>query len=204
MGKSNPLTADSPEKTKTSRWVVRLLLVFMVGMFITSATPFGLAVWLGKQDDEKQMSSRIQQAPLHKGVGILSRVFRVPRDAQKVYWREVSMFRPLQPSNREDKALWAVLHYDEADFEALLAQWPTATPADVKVFLPWLLKDIGQNMNLQLSAEVKVLKLPAELFAAENVPPNTLSAYAVPSQQSLLLMRFGAAEFVFPTQPIFD
>jgi len=199
--KSNMPTAGSPEKSKVSRWVVRGLLVFMVGMFVASVTPFGLAVWLGNRDEGKHMSSRIAQAPLHREQAALSRVFRLPVAAQQTYWREVSMFRPLQAATAEDKALWAVLHYDEAGFEAIFAQagMEEATQVEVKGFLPWLLEDVEKHMGLKLSAGVEVLKLPAALFAGEGIPLKWVSAYGVPSQKSLLLMRFGAAEFVEST-----
>jgi len=190
---SQETAADGLEKSKArvSRWVVGGVLVFVVVMFVLSATPFGLAVWLGSRDDNQQMSLRIQQAPLHREVGALAGVFQVPAFPREVYWREVSMLRPLKPAGREDKALWAVLRYEEAPFGALLAQWPSGEAADVGSFLPWLLEDVEKNMHLRLSAEVEVVKLPSELFASKAVPPKSLSAYVIPSQQSVLLMRYG-------------
>ena len=183
-------------KAKVSKWVVGLVLLFVVGMFVVSATPFGLAVWLGTQDEGQQMVVRIQQAPLHREAGALARLFRVPVVPQEVHWREVSMRRPLWGKAREDKALWAVLHYDEAGFEALRAQLPAGESVDLKVFLHWLVEDLEKNMRLRLGPEEEVLKLPSALFASEAAPPKSVSAYWVPAQRSLLLMRLGAAEFV--------
>jgi len=195
--KSQEKAASSPEKSKASRWVIAVGLVFVVGMFVASATPFGLAVWLGTPEEELQkMAAHVQQAPLHREAGALAGIFRIPVAPQEMYWREVSMRRPLRSADSADKALWAVLHYDEVGFEALRAPLPEGELANFKVFLPWLLADMEKNMRLKLSGEVEMRKLPSELFASEAVPPNSLGAYLIPSQQSLLLMRFGAAEFL--------
>jgi hypothetical protein len=168
----------------------------MVGMFVASATPFGLAVWLGAQDEAQQMVVRIQQAPLHREASALARVFRLPVSPKEVYWREVSMRRPLQGADSEDKALWAVFHYGEEGFEVLVEQLPEGEVANTEVFLPWLLEDMEKNMGLKLSPGVEVRKLPSELFASEATPPKSVGAYFVPSQKCLLLMRFGVSEFV--------
>jgi len=189
--KSHEKAAGSSEKSKASRWVIGVGLVFMVGMFVASVTPFGLAVWLGPEEGTEKILSRIQKAQLHRETGALESVFRIPVPPQEIYWREVSIRKPLRGTD-----IWAVLHYDEAGFEALSAQLPVAKPVGVKVFLPWLLEDVEKNMGLKLSHEVEVLKLPSELFAAKAVLPKAVGAYWVPSKQSLLLMRFGTAEFV--------
>jgi len=194
--KSQKKADGSPEKSKVSKWVIGALLLFMVGMFALSVTPYGLAVWLGPEDKDKRMDARIQQAPLHREAGALAEVFQMPVLPKEVFWREVSMRRPWRGVKEEDKALWAVLHYEEAGFEALRALLPEGRPVDFKVFLPGLVEDVEKNMALKLSPGVEIQKLPAELFAKALSPPESVGAYLVPSQRSLLLMRFGATEFL--------
>jgi hypothetical protein len=190
------MKSDEKEKSKSkaARWAIGVGLVFMVGMFVASVTPFGLAVWLGIQDEAQEMVARIQEAPLHREAGALTRVFRLPVLAKEVYWREVSMRRPLQGADSEDKALWAVLHYDEAGFEALLAPLPEGEAANTEALLPWLLEDMERSMGLRLFPGVEVRKLPSALFAGEATEPKSVGAYVVPSQRCLVLMRFGVAD----------
>ena len=196
--------------------------MFMLSLFALSATPFGLAFWLGSQDESAHMRQRTQKAPLHREMGALAQLFQLPVAPEEIYWREVSMHRPLWGADKEDKALWAIFHYTEQNFKALCAQWPqglchaelpSSHAVDVGVFLPWLLEDMEKNMKLKLSHKKEVWdaqkntkafkvvyeevrKVPSALFAAEATAPKAITAYVVPSHKSLLLMRLGAAEFV--------